>query len=352
MPTTETARTTGIRKKLRCDSFEKKRGKGMSRIRTVFLGTPDIAAFCLEKMLSDEHFEIVGVITQPDRPAGRSMKVQPTPVKAVAVKHNLPILQVEKLRAQENLLQLKLWNAECAVVVAFGQILSQDFLDLFPQRVVNVHASLLPRWRGAAPIQRAVMAGDPETGVALQVMTKKLDAGDILGVRRIAISETTTALELYSAMMPLAADLLHIELMDYMRGHLAAVPQDPAQVTLAPKIEKAEGRINWQRPAIEISRLVRGMTLGPGTWTEREGQRLKIVRVTVVPLPLNSNSAAMAMAADVGIGTVVAEDGDSFTVACGEQTALRVHEVQPESKARMSAKDFLRGYGLKVGEKV
>ena len=312
----------------------------MSRIRTIFLGTPDIAAYCFEKMLEDEHFEIVGAVTQPDRPAGRSMKLQPTPVKSVALKYQVPLLQVETLRTAENLAYVKAWNAECAVVVAFGQILSQDFLDLFPGRVVNVHASLLPRWRGAAPIQRAVMAGDHETGVALQVMTKKLDAGDILGVRKIAIQDDTTALQLYADMMPLAADLLHIELMDYMRGNLAPVSQDPSKVTLAAKIEKSEGRIDWSRSAVEISRQIRGMTLGPGTWTLRKSQRLKILRVAVVE---KSSSGRVP-------GTILSLEDSAIVIACGGESALRIFDVQPESKPRMSAQDFTRGYGVKVSE--
>ena len=160
---------------------------------------------------------MVGVITQPDRPSGRNLKPTPSAVKELALEKNIPVLQPEKVNDFDVLETIKNWKAEAAVVVAFGQILPQKFLDLFPNKVVNVHGSLLPRWRGAAPIQRAIMAGDKETGVSLQVMVKKLDAGDVIGEYKLSISEKINAVELHELLWPLGVQLLNVELMDYLR---------------------------------------------------------------------------------------------------------------------------------------
>ena len=311
----------------------------MSRVRALFMGTPEIAAYCLEKMLADEHFEIVGVVSQPDRPAGRKMQLTPSPVKAMALQHNLRVMTPEKVNDEGVLAALASLKAEVVVVVAFGQIVSQKFLDQYPLKVVNVHASLLPRWRGAAPIQRAIMAGDKETGVCLQVMVKKLDAGAILGTRRIAITDEMDALSLHEEMKTWAADLLAVELMDYVRGNLAALPQDESQVTLAPKIEKSEGLVDWKLSAREIFNRLRGLQLGPGAFTVRDGKRLKLIKV----VPLDSGKA------NAQPGTVLEVAGDSFVVACGVDS-LRVTEVQPESKGAMPAAEYLRGHALHIGE--
>jgi len=215
----------------------------VSLIRIAFLGTPEFARFQLESLINDEHFEVVGVISQPDRPSGRKMKLKPSPVKVLAEEHNIPVLTPEKVK--DVLDEIKTWKAEAAIVVAFGQILTQSFLDIFPLRVVNIHGSILPRWRGAAPIQRAIMSGDTDTGVSLQIMIKKLDAGDVLGIREIKISDAVDAVDLHDQMKVLGADLLHIEFMDYLRGHLVGQPQDEKLVTYATKLEKSEGEINW-----------------------------------------------------------------------------------------------------------
>lgn len=310
----------------------------MSRVRALFMGTPEIAAYCLEKMLSDEHFEIVGVVSQPDRPAGRKMQLTPSPVKEVALRNNLRVITPEKASDASVMEALAGLRAEVVVVVAFGQILSQKFLDQYPLRVVNVHASLLPRWRGAAPIQRAIMEGDRETGVCLQVMVKKLDAGAVLGARKIVIHDDMDALSLHEAMKPLAADLLAVELMDYMRGNLSPEPQDESQVTLAPKLEKSEGLVDWNLSSRAIFNRLRGLQLGPGAFTMREGKRLKLVRVE----PLEA-----AMKGEPGV--VIEVRADSFVVACGKGS-LKVLVVQPESKGAMPVSEYLKGHALHVGE--
>jgi methionyl-tRNA formyltransferase len=311
----------------------------VSRIRTVFLGTPDFARHCLENMIRDEHFEIVGVITQPDRPSGRNLKLTPSPVKSLVEPLGIPLLAADSINTPEVLAQIASWRGEAAVVVAFGQILKVELLDLFPRKIVNIHTSLLPRWRGAAPIQRALMAGDRETGVALQVLVRKLDAGDVLGLRRLELHEEMNAADVHEALKPLAVELLRVNLMDYLRGNLVPLPQDEALVTYASKIDKAEAKMDWQLPANTIVNLVRGLGLGPTACCRRGESLLKIHR------------ARLAQTLSGPPGQVVEVDGSSFAVASGEM-AVRVLEVQPESRSKMNVADYLKGYPLKVGDRL
>lgn len=315
----------------------------MSKVRILFLGTPDFAAAALSRMLADEHFEIVGVVTQPDRPAGRKMQLKPSPVKELALAHQLKVFTPETVNTEEFRAEIAKLDPESAAVVAFGQILGQKFLDLFPRGCVNVHGSILPRWRGAAPIQRALMAGDQETGVALQVMVKKLDAGPVLGVRKLPIAEDMNALELHDRLKVLGADLLCIEYMDYLRGNLTPVPQDESQVTYASKIEKSESKIDWDRTAREICNHVRGLAMGPAAVTSRQGQALKIHKTKVIDderVPAGSLP-----------GQVVHFDHQTFHVACG-RGILEILEVQPESRSRQPASEYMRGYPMQEGERL
>jgi methionyl-tRNA formyltransferase len=311
----------------------------VSKVRILFLGTPEFAVQSLKALIKDPHFDIVGVISQPDKRSGRKMQLQPSPVKALALAHNLTTFTPQDINTPESLKRIAEFNAEAVAVVAFGQIVSQAFLDLFPRMVVNVHGSLLPRWRGAAPIQRAIMAGDTETGVCLQIMVRKLDAGDVLGFRKVKLSESITARELHDQLMVLGGDLLHIELMDYIRGNLSGVPQDAKLVTFAKKIEKSEGLIDWNKPVEEIHNHVRGMTLGPGTWTHRNGQTLKIAKTTIEDRGLQ-----------LAPGMVYRVNHDELIVSCG-RGLLKILEVQPESRDRMLIKSYLRGYPVTMGEK-
>jgi methionyl-tRNA formyltransferase len=311
----------------------------VSRIRSLFLGTPDIARHCLEAMLKDEHFEVVGVVSQPDRPAGRKLKLQPSPVKALAEPLGIPVLTPENINLPEVLSQIQALKAEVAVVVAFGQILKKDFLKLFPHKVVNVHASLLPRWRGAAPIQRALMAGDRQSGVSLQVVVRKMDAGPVLGVRQIALTEEMTALELYDQCQRLGADLIAVDLMDYLRGNLTPVTQDESRVTMAPKITREEANVDWSKSSADIHNLVRGLAMGPVAHTTREGKLLKLHRTRVV-----APEGALGRP-----GQVLEGSDKSLLVACGKGS-LQLLEVQPESRAKMPIEVYLRGYPLQPGD--
>lgn len=311
----------------------------MSRIRSIFLGTPDIARYCLEAMLKDEHFEVVGVVSQPDRPAGRKLQLHPSPVKALVEPLGIPVFTPENINVPEVLAQIEGLRAEVAVVVAFGQILKKEFLNLFPNKVVNVHASLLPRWRGAAPIQRALMAGDKESGVSLQVVVRKMDAGPVLGLRRLPLGEDMNAFELYQQCQQLGAELIAVDLMDYLRGHLTPMVQDESQVTMAPKIGREEADVDWSRSTAEVHNLVRGLVMGPVAQTHREGKLLKLHRTRI----------AMADGALGRPGEVLEVTDKSLLVACGKGS-LQLLEVQPESRAKMPIEVYLRGYPLKPGD--
>ena len=310
----------------------------MSKVRVCFLGTPDFAVTCLKKLLDDEHFEVVGVVTQPDRPAGRKMVLSPTPVKSLAQARGLRVISPESLNQELIIQEVQKWNAEVAVVVAFGQIVSQKFLDSFHFGCVNVHASLLPRWRGAAPIQRAVEFGDTETGVCLQKMVKELDAGDVIGARKILITSNMNAKELFDALAEKGADLLHIELMDYIRGNLAPLPQDSNFVTYAKKINKAEAEIKWDHSAEQIHNRIRAFVMGPGSWTLFQGKKLKVHRTRIKDLNQISKTP----------GIITKVNPDSIEVATGKGI-LEILEVQAESRNRQTLAEFLKGNPQKEG---
>ncbi len=312
----------------------------MSTIRVVFLGTPDFSAHALASLCSDNHFEVVGVVTQPDKPAGRKMQLQPSPVKELALSKNIRTLTPDNINTDAALKEIENLNGEAAVVVAYGQILSQKFLDLFGGRVVNVHASILPRWRGAAPIQRAILADDSETGVSLQKVVKKLDAGDVLGIRTLALTDDLNALQVLEKMKPMAAELLHIEFMDYLRGNLAGKVQDETQVTYAKKIEKSEGIIDWSQSARFIFNHVRAMTMGPGSTTGLAAKRLKVIAAEVKSLTGTNKP-----------GIILEVTPKSFVVGCGTGS-LELLEVQPESKGKMPVSEFLKGTNLKKGDRL
>ncbi len=311
----------------------------MSRIRVCFLGTPAFALTSLKSLITDEHFEVVGVVTQPDRPSGRKMQIVESPVKKFSRSVNLPVLSPQSLGKDANVLEeIKKWKAEVAIVVAFGQILRPDFLAAFPLGVVNVHGSLLPRWRGAAPIQRAIEAGDHETGVCLQKVVQELDAGDVIGSRSVEITENMDALELHDLLAPLGADLLKIELMDYLRGNLVAITQDTHFVTIAPKLLKSEGQLNFDHSAHQLQRQIRAYLLGPGTFSFLNKSRIKFFASHAV----ESSSAAK-------VGKVIEIKSESFLLQTGDG-ALEILRLQPESKPVMNAKEFMQFANLKIGD--
>jgi methionyl-tRNA formyltransferase len=310
----------------------------VSRIRAVFLGTPEIARTYLEAMIKDEHFEVVGVVSQPDRPAGRKLQLTPSPVKSLVLPLGIPVITPESVNTDEAMATVVSWRAEVAVVVAFGQMLSKKFLDLFPNRVVNVHASLLPRWRGAAPVQRALMAGDEESGVSMQIVVRKMDAGPLLGSRKFALTPEMNATDVFAKVSAFGSELISIELMDYLRGNLSPNLQDESLVTLAPKIMKEESWIDWSWPAERIHNLVRGLAAGPVASTLRAGKTVKIRATRMV---LNGAGGKP--------GQLRASGSTGLHVVCG-QGVLEILKLQPESRAAMTAAEYLRGYPIQQGD--
>lgn len=311
----------------------------MSVVRVCFFGTPDFAARHLEALLKDEHYEVVGVVTQPDRPAGRKMQLTPSPVKVLAEQKGLQVFTPESLKKEpEYLDKLRTLKAEIGVVVAFGQILSEEYLRLFEFGCVNVHGSLLPLWRGAAPIQRSIEAGDQVTGVSLQKMVLKLDAGPVIGERVIELDHEITATELYNQMAVLGCQLLEVEMMDYIRGNLAPRMQDESKVTFAKKIEKFESHLDLSVSAEMIHNKVRAFTMGPGTYLTHQGKRIKIHKTSVVH---------RAVLGQPGRVYFVSETELHLQAGKG---IIALLEVQPESKAKMSILDFLKSHHLKKGD--
>lgn len=311
----------------------------MTKIKVCFLGTPEFAADHLQVLIDHSQFEVVGVVTQPDRPAGRKMQLTPSAVKVLAQNHNLPVLTPENLRKEPEVFQtIQSWQADVAVVVAFGQILSQDFLDSFKFGAVNVHGSLLPLYRGAAPIQRSLQNGDTITGVSLQKMVFKLDAGPVIAERKIELNSEINATELYAALSVLGCELLKTDLVRYVNGEIIPVAQDESKVTVAHKIMKEESLLDFKVPAITLHNKIRAFSMGPGTYVMFQGKRLKIHKAKVV----KSDKSISA-------GAVVDVSVDVLNIQCGDGV-LSLLEVQPESKPKLKIGDFLKSVSLKKGD--
>ncbi len=307
--------------------------------RVIFCGTPEFSIPSLRALHQDPDFEILCVFTQPDRPQGRGNKLQACPVKEEALRLGLRVESPEKISTLENIQMVQELNCDLAIVVAFGQILSQKFLDAFKKGVVNIHSSLLPRWRGAAPMQRAIMEGDQNTGVSLQKVIKKLDAGDVIGERKIELTINMGAIELHDQLSVLGAELLLTELKSFLKGEIIPHPQDPTLVTHAQKIEKSEAQIDWSQSAFRIHNKIRGLNRGgPFAQAHFKGQSVKI-----------HQSYFVSFAHQQKCGEVLNIGPQSFLVACG-QDALEVLVVQPQNKAKMSAADFCRGFRLQKGD--
>lgn len=310
-------------------------------MKIVFMGTPDFARSALEKIIEAGH-EVVLVVTQPDKPKGRSGELQVSDVKACAMEHNLPVFQPVRIKLPENVAELKKYDADIYVVAAFGQILSQEILDIPRFGCVNIHASLLPKYRGAAPIQQSIIDGEKETGVTIMQMAAGMDTGDILLQRAVPIDENETGGGLFDKLSELGAELIVEALPMIERGELTPVPQDEEKATKCGKLSKDMGLIDFEKDAVSIRNLVRGLNPWPSAYTFLDGKMLKIWDVKVVT-DLDESEAEN--------GTIVAVSKDSFTVKTKEGY-LEVLELQLEGKKRMKAKDFLLGYKLTLGCKL
>lgn len=308
----------------------------MSKLKTIFMGTPDFAVPCLEVLQAKT--EVLAVITQPDRPKGRGHNLQASPVKQKALEYNLPVLQPEKIKTEEFTAELEKLQPDLIVVVAFGQILSQRILDIPPLGCVNVHASLLPRYRGAAPIHWSIINGEKETGVTTMLMDVGLDTGDMLLKDKVTITEEMTTEELHDQLMAMGGKLLAETIDGLANGTITPEKQDDSISNYAGMLNKETGHIDWSKSAVEIHNLIRGLNSWPVAWSMKDGKNYKFWRTKVE----NSNS-------DKTPGTVVELRKNSFCLATGEGL-LEVLEIQPPSKKRMSAGDLLRGHGVAVGD--
>ena len=301
-------------------------------MRIVFMGTPDIAATCLKKIL-DDGFEVVGVYTQPDRPKGRGMKLVASPVKEVALAAGIPVYQPENFREEETVEQLRALKPDICAVVAYGRILPQKVLDVPTFGCINIHASLLPKYRGSAPYQWAVLDGRKETGVTAMYLCREMDAGDIIDVSKTPIGENETAGELLDRLAVLGAELLSKTLSRFEKeGKLPAVPQNPDEVCYAPMLDKSMCPIDWNQTAVQVHNHVRGLHPWPVATMVLQGKTFKVHDTRVV-----SGSGAP--------GQILGLTKTGLVVACGEG-AVEITSLQAEGGKRMAAPDYFRGHPL------
>jgi len=304
-------------------------------MRIVFFGSDDFAATSLKEILSSSH-QVVGAITGPDTRQGRGMKMSLSPIKAIASEQDILCLQPESLKEHSIVEKLKSFNADIFVVVAYGRILPSMVLDIPKMFCINVHGSLLPQYRGAAPINWAIINGEKETGVTIQKMVFELDAGDSISQEKITIAEDTDAVVLREKMAKLGAELLVRTIDQIALGKYTFHPQDKNKISHAPKLTKEMGRIDWSRSAKDIERLIRGLKPWPGTFTLYKGKVLKILEASMVDVKGKP-------------GTVISIGKEGFVIACGQE-GLLIKQVHLEASKAGSAYDFIQGHRLAIGE--
>ena len=304
----------------------------------VFMGTSEFAVPALEKLLGSSH-RVMAVVTQPDRPAGRGQEVRTSPVKDVAVARNIHLFQPENVNEYEFLRELRALSPDVIVVVAYGQKLSNDILSLPRWYCVNIHPSLLPRFRGPAPVARAILRGESTGGVCVVKVIEKMDAGPVLGVVRVPIPPDVTTSEFEAQLARIGADLL-VEVLDNIaRQTVVELPQEEREATYAPKFEKNDGRIDWRKPAPRVKDFIRALQPFPGAFTFHNRGRLAVWKVEAVRGPRSNQRP----------GTITAVEKDRVRVACGEGEVALI-EVQPENKKRMTAAEFINGFQPKIGD--
>lgn len=299
-------------------------------LRIIFAGTPEFSVPTLEALISSEH-EVVGVYTQPDRPRGRGKKMQFTPIKEVAVAHNIPVFQPLSLRQEEAQQTLAALDADLMIVVAYGLILPEAVLNAPKYGCLNIHASLLPRWRGAAPIHRAIEAGDQETGVAIMQMDIGLDTGDVWSEAKIAITPEMTMIELHDALKSMGAKLLLETIPTVIAGEKSPEKQPEVGITYAEKISKEEAKLNWQEDHVTLMRKIHAFNPFPGAFTTVDGELLKLFKV------------ALTEQKSTQIPGTIRVDGEQIYVVAGDQIELEVLELQAAGKRRMESALFVKG---------
>lgn len=301
--------------------------------KLLFMGTPDFSAPIL-RMLHEEGYAIVGVVTQPDRPVGRKHVLTPPPVKAEALRLGLPVIQPEKLRGSAELEEIKALAPDLIVTAAFGQILPKELLEVPKFGCINVHASLLPAYRGGAPIHQAVMDGCTETGVTIMYMAEKLDAGDIISQATEQILPTDDTGSMFDKLSLTGEKLLKETLPSILEGTNARIPQDEEKVTFAKNISREQERIDWTRKGTDIHNQVRGLTPWPTAYTTFGGENVKVWKTEVLPTESKGES-----------GEIIELTKDQILVKTGDDTAIAITELQPSGKKRMTASVFLNGSG-------
>lgn len=314
-------------------------------MKILFMGTPDFAEGVLKSIYESGEHEIVAVVTQPDRPKGRSGQLIPSPVKSFAVDKGIPVLQPEKIKCQEAVLELKNYPADIFVVAAFGQILSKEILDMPRLGCVNVHASLLPEYRGAAPIQWVIADGKKETGVTIMQMNEGLDTGDILTQSRVPISDTETGESLFDKLMIDGGKLLVDTLRKLEKGEITPVPQDESKKSYAKILKKDMGRIDYSLSAHENDCRIRAFTPWPGGFTYMDNKMLKVKKAIPVDKVSDIDISAFEP------GQVIKVTKDEIYVMC-QEGALVFLEIQPEGKKSMTTHDYLLGKKIEVGTKL
>lgn len=319
-------------------------------MRVVFLGSGSFAIPSLEALLDAGH-DVLALVTQPDREKGRGRPLAPPPTKPVAEARGLPVLQPRRVREPEAQEALRRLAPELSVVVAFGQILPRSVIEIAPRGTVNVHASLLPKLRGAAPIQWAIANGESETGVTTMLIDEGLDTGPTLLARGTPIGPEETAAELEPRLARMGAELLLETVRGLEEGTIVPVPQDDTRATLAPLLEKEDGRIDWSAPAARVASRARGFYPWPGAFTLHEGRLVKVLRVRETALAAAGAGKTEATPAPEP-GTVTAVGPDGVTVACGAGSAVRLVEVQPESRRAMPAAAWAAGARLRHGARL
>jgi methionyl-tRNA formyltransferase len=307
-------------------------------MKIVFMGTPQAAVPSLERVLSDGH-EVVAVYTQPDRPSGRGNKIAFSPIKECAIEHGIPVFQPTEVKTPEAAELFRSHAADVVVVVAYGRILPEAFLTAFEHGAVNVHFSLLPKYRGAAPVNWAIVNGESGTGVTTMKMDAGLDTGDILLQESTPIGEEETSVELMQRLAVLGADLMSSTLAGL--DELVPRPQDHDLATLAPMMRKEDGLIDWSQPAHEIANRVRGFQPFPTSFTSFRDSRLTLWKAKATEIEAEEDAA----------GTILDMAGGEVLIGCGNGTALTVSELQPEGKRRMNSRDFINGFKPAVGER-
>ena len=304
-------------------------------MKILFMGTPEFAQKSLEALI-ENNYNIVGVFTQPDKPKGRGMKLAPPPVKEIALKHNIPVFQPKSLKDQETFEIIKNLDPDVIAVAAYGKILPKNILDYPKYGCINVHASLLPKYRGASPIRWCIIRGEEKSGVTIMYMNEGLDTGDMILKEEVPIPEDMTAGELHDILAELGAKLLVKTLKDIKGGKITRTPQDDSKASYAPMLTKETGEINWQKSAREIKNLVRGLCPWPVAYTKHEGRVIKVYSVKIVDMKGKPGEV------------LVSNDRDGLIVACSDG-ALLLDEIQIEGKRRMKSTEFLRGHRIDEG---